>query len=115
MGLADGFEWRPSPSPRMSEILLCGSDCVRCGACSGDAGDACAFEGSSVLDGEAMGEMCGTGGGSSMMFDESSLASEVAEIFERRGFPAYVARFASEAAVGAACEMWSPCRSDGSI
>lgn len=130
---ADRLVFEPAPAAsRINEVLLCGDDCVRCGACFGDAGDACAFEGASVAGpcpdmsegsfdkkrefGEAS---CGSGvsrGGHvscGTMLDEESLAAEVAEIFERRGFPAYAARFAAQAAVEAACEMWHPCRTDG--
>lgn len=99
--------------PRLDDILLCGSDCVRCGACFGDAGNACAFEGASVPyagDASRVGPESNTRGA---ILDEASLAFEVAEVFMRRGFPPYAARGAAEAAVEAACEAWSPCRSDG--
>ena len=46
---ADRLVFEPAPAAsRINEVLLCGDDCVRCGACFGDAGDACAFEGASV-------------------------------------------------------------------
>ena len=151
---------------RINEVLLCGDDCVRCGACFGDAGDACAFEGASVvgprpdMSGEAQGgeDACAPlahasgkalstkafaedapagealprealfvealpdglavgakAAGFGSMLDEESLAAKVAEVFEQNGFPAYAARFAAQAAVETACEMWHPCRVDGAL
>jgi hypothetical protein len=108
-----------SGAPSMDDILLCGDDCVRCGACFGDAGESCSFEGASVSGGcrdvaveeeySRRGAMCGS------MLDEKSLAAEVAELFEARGFPGYAARAAAEAAVATALEAWQPCRADGAI
>lgn len=107
-----------SGAPRIADILLCGSDCVRCGACFGDAGDACAFEGASVADASldaSMEAAYSAKNDKGTMLDESSLAAEVADVFARHGFPIYAARSASETAVQAACEIWSPCRTDGSV
>ena len=100
-------------------ILLCGDGCVRCGACFGDAGESCSFEGASVSGGcrdvaveeeySKRGAMCGS------MLDEKSLAAEVTELFEARGFPGYAARAAAEAAGATALEAWQPCRADGEM
>lgn len=80
----------------MRNGTLCGDGCVRCGACFGEAGEACDAAAGSMLD-------------------EESLAVEVAEVLERRGFPPYAARQAAEAAVVSAIEAWRPCRADGSL
>ncbi len=100
----------------IDDILLCGDDCVRCGACFGEAGDACAFEGVAAagerprVDERAYGRIA-TGS----LLDGESLEAEVAEVLERRGFPSYAARSAAEAAVEAAFEIWQPCRCDGAL
>ena len=103
----------------LDSILLCGDDCVRCGACFGDAGGSCSFEGASIpngcLDATIEEEYSRRGAPSGSMLDERSLAAEVVELFEMRGFPAYSARAAAEAAVATALEAWRPCRADGAI
>lgn len=110
-------ETRNDTDRALDSILLCGDDCVRCGACFGEAGDSCSFEGASIPgrcpDAAMEEEYSKRGVPSGSMLDERSLAAEVVELFEMRGFPAYVARSAAEAAVSAAFEQWRPCRADG--
>ncbi len=123
--------------PSMDEILLCGDDCVRCGACFGEAGGSCSFEGASVSGGhldaameEEYAKRCNSEPGrdavmgwerssraavDGSMLDEESLEMEIVDVLERRGFPTYAARSAAEAAVAAALELWQPCRADGAL